>query len=118
MRIYTLAIEPFEKSGLTHNSARVDIDYESRMGGPVLRVQTLEEGSDGFEKFAIFGSPASRIQVETGWSRNNKKRLDALATAIRSQLIAGQGEIVDKIQKFLADNLSGIVAKSAVTSGR
>ncbi len=109
---FYLAIKPFTKHGINHDKIRLEVDYNKTAKGPSLIGQTVE-WNDGSFKFIILGSPCMLYDIEKGWLRNDKKKMQVVLDLVAAQVAARKGPLIDKVSEFLKGHGSEIVEHSS-----
>lgn len=108
-----LNMKPFVAAGITHNTLRLSLDYDKNKKGPVLRLQMAQcdPPENGFSSFkmAIFGSPSSRVVIESGWKMNNKKRLEAAWDQVAGEIAGKRGASWAAVEALLKESGAELV---------
>lgn len=99
--------EPFQanEGSMKHTDVSVSVRYDKSRHEVRVNFQAVEIEADngsGFNsmKFVIFASPSGSVVLESGWKRDNAKKVAAILSELKCQVESRSGRGWDLISAF------------------
>jgi hypothetical protein len=93
-------VVPFDKDGITHNVIDLELSYDKRATGPVLRLQAADT-TQGTFRTAPFGSLRETMTWDAGWRTNNAKKMAQAREAVEKDIKNRSGRAWEAVKDFV-----------------